>query len=169
VVFRPRPKALKFDSSRKDGQFIAAHVTFLPFVASIVIWVAQWLIDQSIDTSEVHKMNTNLNAHLIMKTTLILGAVAAMTFPLMISANVNANSNAGYSLVNTVKPAEPRNDPEAVYVKLQNLSQDVCGSSDLRITGSLKKSAEVETCYEGTLSAAVDRLDRPAVTQLHQN
>lgn len=111
----------------------------------------------------------NMNTHFISKTTLMLGAVAAIALPLVVSANVSGNYQPNYSLVNTNKTAQVQNSPKTLYVKLQNLSRDLCGSSDLYITGSLRKSAEVESCYEGTLSAAVERLNRPEVTQLHQN
>jgi len=110
-----------------------------------------------------------MNTHFISKTTLMLGAVAAIALPLVVSANVSGNYQPNYSLVNTNKTAQVQNSPKTLYVKLQNLSRDLCGSSDLYITGSLRKSAEVESCYEGTLSAAVERLNRPEVTQLHQN
>ena len=60
-------------------------------------------------------------------------------------------------------------EPEAVYGKLKARSRDVCGSSDLRIAGGLTQSRKVEECYEGTLTAAVYRLDNPEVTALHHD
>jgi hypothetical protein len=114
-------------------------------------------------------MNQSFQAHPLRKSLLLLGAAAAITFPLMASANVAGKSNAGYSLLYTTKPSQARNDPEAVYIKLQNLTYDLCGSPDLHITGSVRKSAQVEACYEKTLTAAVERLDRLEVTRLHQN
>ena len=114
-------------------------------------------------------MNTFLTAQKVRKSILSLGAVAAISLPLIVSASVGGSNDVNYSLLNAEKPSTVRNDPETTYVKLQNLSQDVCGSADLHITGSLKQSAQVKSCYTGTLSAAVERLDRPEVTQLHQN
>lgn len=114
-------------------------------------------------------MNTPSNAHFIPKAALMLGAVAAIALPLAVSAKVSGDYQPNYSLVNTNKSSQVQNNPKTLYVKLQNLSRNLCGTADLYITGSLRKSAEIESCYEGTLSAAVERLDRPEVTQLHQN
>jgi hypothetical protein len=114
-------------------------------------------------------VNKSSHAHPLRKSLLLLGAAVAISLPLMVSANTTGKYNAGYSLLYTVKPSQVRTDPEAVYIKLQNRTYDLCGSPDLYITGSLRKSAQVEACYEETLTAAVERLDRPEVTRLHQN
>ena len=141
----------------------------MPLVASINAWANQQPINQSIDTSEVNTVNNSSHARPFRKSLVLLSAAAAISLPLMVSANVNGKHNAGYSLLYTTKPSQVRTDPEAVYIKLQNLTYDLCGSPDLHITGSVRKSAQVEACYEETLTAAVERLDRPEGTKLHQN
>ena len=100
---------------------------------------------------------------------LSLAAVAAMTLPLLASASAAGKTEANQSLLN----AEPRHvtnkNPEALYTRLQNLSRDVCGSSDLHITGDLGRSQKIDECYQGTLTAAVTRLNNPEVAELHSN
>lgn len=112
-------------------------------------------------------MNSSSHAHLIRKSSLILGAAALISLPLMAFAGASAQGNPNYSLLNTKKPSQVQTDPEIIYVKLQNRSFEVCGSPDLHITGSVRRSTQIKNCYEGTLTAAVERLDKPEVTQLH--
>jgi hypothetical protein len=169
MVFRPRPETVNLDSSRPGGQFIAGFVTFSPFVTSMNTWADHQPIHQPIDTSEVNTVNKSFEVRPLRKSLLLLGAAAAISLPLIASANVTGKSSAGYSLLYTTKQSQVRNDPEAVYIKLQNLTYDLCGSPDLHITGSVRKWAKVEACYEETLTAAVERLDRPEVTKLHRN
>jgi UrcA family protein len=44
---------------------------------------------------------------------------------------------------------------ETLYYRLSGASRKVCGSSDLRRTGSLKVAAENKACYESTLEQAM--------------
>ena len=114
-------------------------------------------------------MNNNSSARKLRFSILSLAAVAALTLPLVASASAAGKTAANQSLLN----AEPRyvtnKDSEALYSRLQNLTHDVCGSSDLRITGDLSRSKAIDECYQGTLTAAVIRLNNPEVAELHNN
>ena len=114
-------------------------------------------------------MNTFSNARTIRNTIFSLAAIAAISLPLIASASATGESDANASLLRSEWAPLVDNDPDALYGKLKGQSREVCGSSDLRITGNLRRSAMVDECYEGTLTAAVQRLDNPEVAKLHQN
>ena len=86
-----------------------------------------------------------------------------------IHSNSTDSAEGNRSLLNSEWKLEVSNEPEAVYGKLQDKSHEVCGSSSRQITGDLRRSAEIDECYEGTLEAAVLRLDDAEVIALHQN
>ena len=108
-------------------------------------------------------------AHTIVfrETMVSLAALALLSVPLMASAGTSSTPAPDVQLLKTEWSAEISRNPEAVYGKLKSQSQEVCGSSDLRVAGGLARSMKVKECYEGTLTAAVHRLDNPAVTELH--
>lgn len=112
-------------------------------------------------------MKTKSTAHTLRNSVVSLVAVAAFSFPLILPAAANSENHATRSLLNSEWQAEVQNDADAVYGKLKAESREVCGSSERRITGGLRQSQKVEQCYEGTLTAAVQRLDDPEVTELH--
>ena len=122
-----------------------------------------------IHTIEVPKVTNNSTTRKLRNSMLSLAVVATISLPLIASAAVAGNSETYQSLLN----AEPRQyaskKPETLYIRLQDLSHDVCGSSDLRISGDLSHSREIDNCYQGTLTAAVVRLNNPEVTELHSN
>ncbi len=112
-------------------------------------------------------MKTKSTAHIIRNSVVSLVAVAALSLPLISSAAASAERNANRGLLNSEWQPRVDNDAAAVYGKLKSETREVCGSSDRRITGGLRESQKVEECYEGTLTAAVQRLDDPEVTGLH--
>lgn len=114
-------------------------------------------------------MNTISNARTIRNTIISLAAIAAISLPLITSASATGESDANTSLLRSEWALEVDNNPDALYGKLKDKSHELCGSSDLQITGDLRRSAAVDECYQGTLTAAVQRLDNPEVAQLHQN
>lgn len=57
---------------------------------------------------------------------------------------------------------------ESLYARIKSESRKICGDSSIYLTGSLRRSAGIEECYEGTLTAAVERLGDPQVSALHQ-
>ena len=108
-------------------------------------------------------MNSKLNATSIKNTVVTAIAVSMITLPLLASASDNA-AGIFYSDESLKNPT----NQEQLYGKLKDASREICGSSNLRLTGSVERVSGNEECYRGTLSAAVQRLDNPAVTDLHQ-
>lgn len=107
-------------------------------------------------------------AHTIRKTTIFALALIMISVPFTAAAGTSSSQTTQGSLANTEWSPEVSNNPEAVYGKLKAKSQQVCGSSDIKVAGGLTQSRKVEECFEGTLTAAVNRLDNPEVTALHQ-
>ena len=122
-----------------------------------------------VNTHEVHKMNTTSTARIVRNSIFSLAAVVAISLPLAVSANSTDSAEGNRSLLNSEWKLEVSNEPEAVYGKLQDKSHEVCGLSSRQITGDLRRSAEIDECYEGTLDAAVLRMDNAEVIALHQN
>ena len=108
-------------------------------------------------------MNTKLNANSIKNTLVSAIAVSMMTLPLLASAG-EKNVDFFYSK-NSLNNAT---DQEILYAKLKHASRDMCGSSTLRVAGSLQMVRANDDCYEGTLTAAVERLGNSEVNALHQ-
>ena len=111
-------------------------------------------------------MKTLLTARSIRNTMMTFAAVSAMALPLLTSASVS-NNNVAVRVVYDKSDLDRTKGTEELYVKLQNASRKICGSTRLIATGSLRRSAGNKECYNGTLTAAVERLDNAAVTALH--
>jgi hypothetical protein len=120
-----------------------------------------------INTKKVLNVKTLSTAHTIRNSVVSLIVVAAFSLPLISSAATTSNGNANRGLLSSEWQSEVRTDASSVYGKLKAESKEVCGSSERRITGGVRQSQKVEQCYEGTLTAAVQRLDDPEVTELH--
>ena len=112
-------------------------------------------------------MNTTISFRKPPQFLLALVAAATASLPVISSAAVDTASDGHRSLLNAEKRPVVYDEPDELYTRLRVLSRDMCGSSDLRITGNVRRSAQVEQCYEETLSAAVRRLDNPEVMELH--
>ena len=103
-------------------------------------------------------MKTRINSRTIRN---LLIAVTAMTLPLMASASPNIS-------VSFVKSElENTRGQNRIYAQMKTASRELCGTSSIRLTGSLERSTANDDCYEGTLTAAVERLDNEAITALH--
>ena len=87
-------------------------------------------------------------------------AVTAMSLPIMASASQN---NVVVSF--TKSDLENTRGAERIYEQMKHTSSELCGSS--RITRSIQESVSSEKCFTGTLTAAVKRLNNPAITALH--
>ena len=107
------------------------------------------------------------NARTLRKTLLSFIAAGTLAVPLLASAALSPDADR--SLLNAQPQQSPTTNPAQVYARLQDQSRDVCGSDKVRMTGDLRRAAQNDQCYEGTLNAAVARLDDPAVSQLHHN
>ena len=108
-------------------------------------------------------MNPTFNAKSIKQALVSAIAVSLITLPLLASAAENKSGifYSPQSLNNTT-------DQEVMYAKLKNASRNICGSSNLQVTGSVERVIGNDECYEGTLTAAVERLGNSEVSALHQ-
>ena len=107
-------------------------------------------------------MKTLLIAHSIRNMLMVVAAVSAMTLPLFASASTS-NINIAYDRTEL----DSTQGQERLYARMKSASRELCGSAQIRVTGSLDKSAGNEECFNGTLTAAVQRLDNSAITALH--
>jgi len=112
-------------------------------------------------------MKTLPTARTIRTTIISVAAVAAMALPLFASAAANNTADGAvgieYNKANLISPASH----EELYARLQQASRNICGSSNIIATGSLRRSVGNTECYNGTLTAAVERLGNAEVTALH--
>ena len=97
-------------------------------------------------------------------TIISVAAVSVMALPLFASASVNTANGGDFF---TRSDAASTTSNEELYAKLQNASRNICGSSNIIATGSLRRSVGNTDCYNGTLTAAVERLGNAEVTALH--
>lgn len=56
---------------------------------------------------------------------------------------------------------------KTLYRRLKAAAGRVCGSTQLRIVGSVSRIAENRTCYNEAMADALDSLAMPAVSRLH--
>ena len=110
-------------------------------------------------------MKTLPSTRSIRNTIILVAAVSAMALPLFASASVNNTAGDDFF---TRSDLAGTTSNEELYAKLQNASRNICGSSRIIATGSLSRSVGNQECYEGTLTAAVERLDDAEVTELHK-
>lgn len=108
-------------------------------------------------------MNTKFNAKTIKQALVSAIATTLITLPLLASAAEN-----GSGFFDSEKNLDNSMDQEVLYKKLKNASRKICGSSDLQKTGSVERVMANNECYEGTLTAAVERLNNPEVKKLHE-
>lgn len=107
-------------------------------------------------------MKTLQTTSLIRTTLLAVAVVSAMSLPLIASAS-SSQVNIGFDRTELESPQGQKR----LYAKMKNASRQLCGSTNIQITGSVAKSAGYNSCYSGTLTAAVERLDNDAITALH--
>lgn len=124
-------------------------------------------MNKPINVDEVHKVKMKFTAHTIRNSAVSLFALVIFSLPLIASAGTSTVQSPNESLLSIEANSHIETSPEVLYDRLQDKSRDMCGSTDIRMTGGLKRSRNNEECYEGTLTAAVQRLDDPAVTELH--
>jgi len=111
-------------------------------------------------------MKTLPTARSIRNTIISVAAVSAMALPLIASAAGNSTDGAVGVVYNKTDLVNTTSQ-EDLYARLQTASRKMCGSSHLIATGSVSRSVGNQECYEGTLTAAVERLDNSEVTALH--
>ena len=107
-------------------------------------------------------MKTLLDTRLIRNTLFAFAAVSAMALPFVASA-----SNASISISFDRSELDSAHGQERIYDEMKTASRKLCGSTNVRMSGSLSQSAKNEKCYDGTLTAVVQRLNNDSVTALH--
>lgn len=113
-------------------------------------------------------MKTLPTARSIRNTIMSVAAVSAMALPLFASASISENTGDTVGVVYHQADLVSTKSHEDLYARLQDASRKICGSSSIVVTGSLRRSAGNTECYNGTLTAAVERLDNAAVTAMHK-
>ncbi len=104
-------------------------------------------------------MKTRIHSRLIRNT---LIAVTAITLPMLASA-----SQSNISVSFNKSQLENTQGQERVYQQMKTASRKLCGTSNVHLTGSVEESVGNNECYNGTLTAAVKRLDNEAISALH--
>jgi UrcA family protein len=104
-------------------------------------------------------MKTRINTRLIRNT---LIAVTAMTLPMLASASPNI------SVAFNKADLQSAQGQQRIYEQMQIASRELCGSTGIQLTESVVKAVANDQCYSGTLTAAVQRLDNQAISELHQ-
>jgi UrcA family protein len=113
-------------------------------------------------------MKTKFNADSIKHALVSVIAVSLIALPLLASAASANSADKKSSIFYSAQSLDNSSDQEILYAKLKDASRDICGSSNLQMTGSVERSLGNDKCYEGTLNAAVERLDNSEVSALHQ-
>lgn len=108
-------------------------------------------------------MNTKLTAKTFKKIVVSAIAVSLISIPMLSSA-----ADKSSDFFSSQQLRSNTTEEEIVYARLKDASRDICGSSSLRATGSVERVVANEECYEGTLTAAVERLNDSKVKELHQ-
>ena len=101
------------------------------------------------------------------KSVLTVALLSLAVSPILASAGVSKEGAQGtLFLLDTSNRGVTT--PQSLYSRLKTESRKICGESSIYLTGSLRRSAGVEECYQGTLMAAVERLGDPVVSALHE-
>ena len=108
-------------------------------------------------------MNTKLNSKTIKQAFVSAMAISLIALPLLASA-----ADSSSELFHNKQSLDNPTDQEILYAKLKNASRDMCGSSSLQLNGSVERIMANDECYEGTLAAAVERLNNPEIKELHK-
>lgn len=108
-------------------------------------------------------MNTKTNAKTFKKTFVSAIAISLLTLPLLASAGEKKSV-----IFTDTNNLDNTPDQEALYSRLKDVSREMCGSSNIQATGSLERVRANDECYEGTLGAAVERLNNSEIKELHE-
>ena len=109
-------------------------------------------------------MKTFLNARSIRKTLMAITVVTAMTLPLLVFASVPS-----ISVTFDKRDLNTSQGVKNIYAQIQGAARDLCGLNNFHLPNTMSKRRGNAKCYEGTLTAAVERLDIPEITALHIN
>ncbi len=62
---------------------------------------------------------------------------------------------------------ETKAGQQQLYSRLQRAARQVCGSTDLRRTGSLEQSLHARTCIKEAVAQAVEDVNHSGIRELH--
>jgi UrcA family protein len=113
-------------------------------------------------------MKTKFNPDSIKHALVSVIAVSLIALPMLASAAAANSADEKSTIFYSAQNLDNNTDQEVLYTRLKDASRDMCGSSNLHMTGSVERSSGNDKCYEGTLDAAVERLGNSEVTSLHQ-
>ena len=106
--------------------------------------------------------------HTVRYAILSTAAIAALSLPIFAGASLLDDPTAKARVSVDSLDLNDERDRQELYERLKDQSREICGSTNIRITGSVERSVGNEACYEGTLTAAVERVNNDSLTQLHQ-
>ena len=104
----------------------------------------------------------------VKKTILMMVAIGTVAIPLFVSAAIKHDAGQTTTVIYAPGVKGAAQTPQDLYKRLKNAARKMCGSNDIVLTGSIERVAGNESCYEGTLDAAVRRLNDPEVNELHE-
>lgn len=58
---------------------------------------------------------------------------------------------------------------QVFYRRLKNASRQACGVSSRKAIGSLSRMADVQRCYRDALSAAIEKINNPKLSKIHES
>jgi UrcA family protein len=117
---------------------------------------------------EVHMMNKVPSASFFRNAVVFAAAFCVLALPVIASASILNSSHQAQKAASAVNLDTPEGQ-ERYYGKLKNESRNICGSSSVNAAGSLERATDNEKCFNETLNVAVQRVNNPAVTEIHQN
>ena len=112
-------------------------------------------------------MNESYTIRNTRKSVLCLAVLSVAVFPLLATAGASKDADRSAAILFD-KSDQSAGSSDSLYARLKTESRKLCGDSNLYLTGSVQRSAGNEQCYQGTLGAAVNRLDNPRVNALHE-
>lgn len=97
-------------------------------------------------------------------------AVIALSVPVVASANLESglkgkSVKVSYNDLNLEKAAGAM----VLYRRLQQASREACGVEPLKIAGSVRVVTEMQQCYQETLTAAVEKINKAEITKIHES
>lgn len=91
---------------------------------------------------------------------------------ILVSVGANATMIKSHDVVIKVETSgldlNSERGQEILYRRLQSAAKEICGSTNIAITGSVARTLENRACYKETLSDAVESVGLPEFKALHQ-
>jgi UrcA family protein len=97
----------------------------------------------------------------------LAAALTTFAFATMASASEMARSADGIAIKYSQDELNTPADAERIYSKLKLASQRACGLGGGFL--NLSEKTRAQKCYDETLAAVVQKIDRPLLTQLHDS